>query len=67
VGSSNADFVTDDIVDRFAIVGPAAEHVRRLKELAEVGVTQFNIYLMSGDEEETVDLYGRDVLPELRE
>jgi probable F420-dependent oxidoreductase len=65
VGSSNAEFVTDDIVDRFAIVGPASEHARRLKELAEVGVTQFNIYLMSGDEEQTVEQYGRDVIPEL--
>ena len=65
VGSSNAEFVTDDIVDRFAIVGPAPEHVRRLRELADVGVTQFNIYLMSGDEEETVEQYGRDVLPAL--
>ena len=63
VGSSNAEFVTDDIVDRFAIVGPASEHVRRLKELAGIGVTQFNIYLMSGDEEETVEQYGKDVLP----
>jgi probable F420-dependent oxidoreductase len=63
VGSSNAEFVTDQIVDRFAIVGPAQEHVRRLGELREVGVTQFNIYLMSGDEEETVEAYGRDILP----
>jgi probable F420-dependent oxidoreductase len=66
VGSSNAEFVTDDIVDRFAIVGPASEHVRRLNELESIGVTQFNIYLMSGDEEETLDIYGRDVVPEFR-
>ncbi len=65
VGSSNAEFVTDDIVDRFAIVGPAEEHVRRLRELQEIGVTQFNIYLMSGDEEETVEVYGREILPQL--
>ena len=62
VGSSNAEFVTDEIVDRFCIVGPAEEHVRKLKELQEIGVTQFNIYLMSGDEEQTVEAYGRDVL-----
>jgi len=66
VGSSNAEFVTDEIVDRFAIVGPVQEHVRRLKELAEIGVTQFNIYLMSGDEEATVERYGRDVLARLK-
>jgi probable F420-dependent oxidoreductase len=63
VGSSNAEFVSDEIVDRFAIVGPAGEHVRKLEELARAGVTQFNIYLMSGDEEETVEVYGREVLP----
>jgi len=62
VGSSNAEFVTDEIVDRFCIIGNAEEHVRKLKELEEAGVTQFNIYLMSGDEEETVEAYGRDVI-----
>ncbi len=63
VGSSNAQFVTDDVVDRFCIVGPVAEQVRRLKELQDVGVTQFNIYLMCGEEEDTVDVYGREVIP----
>ncbi len=63
VGSSNAEFVTDEVVDRFCIVGPVKEQVRRLKELQEVGVTQFNIYLMCGDEEQTVEVYGREVIP----
>jgi len=63
VGSSNAEFVSDEIVDRFALVGPAQEHTRRLKELASIGVTQFNIYLMSGDEESQLEAFGRDVLP----
>jgi probable F420-dependent oxidoreductase len=65
VGSSNAEFVSDDIVDRFALVGPAEEHIRRLKELSRIGVTQFNIYLMSGDEESQLEAYGRLVLPGL--
>src|SRR5215813_541412 len=63
VGSSNAEFVTDEVVDRFCIVGPAEEQIRRLKELEEAGVTQFNIYLMCGDEEQTVEAYGLDVIP----
>ena len=63
VGSSNAEFVTDDIVDRFCIVGPVEEHRRRLRELAEAGVDQFNIYLMSGDEEATLEVYGREIVP----
>jgi probable F420-dependent oxidoreductase len=63
VGSSNAQFVSDDVVDRFCIVGPLEEHRRRLRELAALGVDQFNIYLMSGDEEGTLDLYGREIVP----
>jgi probable F420-dependent oxidoreductase len=66
VGSSNAEFVTDEVVDRFCIVGPAEEHVRRLRELEEAGVTQFNIYLMCGEEEQTVEDYGRRVIPQTR-
>src|SRR5215831_16036858 len=51
VGSKNADFVSDEVVDRFCVLGTPAEHVRKLKELRSVGVTQFNIYLMVGEEE----------------
>jgi probable F420-dependent oxidoreductase len=63
VGSSNADFVSDEVIDRFCIVGPVAEHIRKLRQLASLGVTQFNIYLMCGEEEKTLEIYGRDVIP----
>ena len=63
VGSSNSEFVSDDIVDRFCIVGSVEEHHRRLRELADVGVDQFNIYLMSGEEEACLEVYGREILP----
>jgi len=64
VGSDNADFVSDEVIDRFCLVGPAEAHKKKLRALESVGVTQFNIYLMCGDEEQTLDLYQRDVLPE---
>src|SRR6202790_3058206 len=60
VGSDNASFVTDEIVDRFCLVGPIEEHRKKLETLRKAGVTQFNIYLMCGDEEETLDIYARD-------
>ena len=65
VGSDNATFVPDEIVDRYCIVGPVEEHLRRLRELFAHGVTQFNIYLMCGDEEDTVATYGSKILPQL--
>ncbi len=67
VGSSNAAFVTDDIVDRFGIVGDAGAHVAKLRVLAEAGVDQFNLYLMNGNEEEQLEIYGREIIPALRD
>jgi probable F420-dependent oxidoreductase len=63
VGSSNAEFVTDEVVDRFCIVGPVADHVQKLRELKAIGVTQFNIYLMCGEEEKTLETYGKEIIP----
>ncbi|HSL76048.1 MAG TPA: TIGR03842 family LLM class F420-dependent oxidoreductase [Candidatus Limnocylindrales bacterium] len=66
VGSSNAAFVGDEVTDRFCILGSADEHVEKLRELADAGVDQFNMYLMNGDEEEQVEAYGKDVIPAFR-
>ncbi|HET7727618.1 MAG TPA: TIGR03842 family LLM class F420-dependent oxidoreductase [Candidatus Limnocylindrales bacterium] len=65
VGSSNARFVGDEVTDRFCVLGDASEHVAKLRELADAGVDQFNLYLMNGDEEEQLAAYGRDVIPAL--
>ena len=58
VGSDNARFVSDEIAERFAIAGPASVHAERLAELRAAGVTQFNVYLMNGDEEEQLEAFG---------
>src|SRR6476620_2107804 len=63
VGSSNAAFVGDEVADRFCVLGSADEHVAKLRELADAGVDQFNLYLMNGDEEQQVEAYGKDVIP----
>jgi len=66
VDSSNAEFVSDEVTDRFCLLGPAEVHIEKLRALARAGVTQFNIYLMCGDEEDTLEKYKRDVLPTFR-
>jgi probable F420-dependent oxidoreductase len=66
VGSSNAAFVGDEVTDRFCVLGDAADHVAKLRELAEAGVDQFNVYLMNGDEEAQLELYGREIIPKMR-
>jgi len=66
VGSDNAEFVSDEVVGRFCLVGPAEAHRQKLRQLASVGVTQLNIYLMCGEEEQTLEIYEREVLPQFR-
>jgi probable F420-dependent oxidoreductase len=63
VGSANAGFVDDEVVDRFCVIGSVDDHRRKLAELAEAGVDQFNVYLMNGDEEEQLEIYGREIIP----
>ena len=66
VGSSNAAFVEDEVVDRFCVLGPVEDHVAKLRELADAGVDQFNLYLMNGEEEQQLEIYGREIIPALR-
>ena len=66
VGSANAGFVGDEVTDRFCVLGEVPEVVEKLGVLAEAGVTQFNVYLMNGDEREQLERIGREVIPELQ-
>jgi len=62
-GNTHADFVPDEIVDRFCILGPVANHVARLNELAALGVDQFAVYLQHDGKEQTLAAYGEHVIP----
>ncbi len=58
-------FVPDGIVDRFCVLGTVEDHVAKLEELKNLGVDQFNIYLMHDAMEETLDAYGEEIIPAL--
>ena len=66
VDSSNRSFVSDEVTDRSCLLGPAEAHIERIRTLARAGVTQFNIYLMCGNEEDTLEKYKKEVLPAFR-
>ena len=66
-GNTHADFVPDEIVDRFCILGPAEEHVERLEELRGLGVDQFAVYLQHDGKAQTLEAYGETVIPALAE
>lgn len=66
-GNTHADFVPDEIVDRFCLLGPVDEQKRRLTELAELGVDQFAIYLQHDGKDATLQAYGELVIPQMSE
>jgi probable F420-dependent oxidoreductase len=66
-GNPHTEFVPDEIVDRFCVLGTAADHVAKLKQLEAIGVDQFSGYLQHDNKEETLRVYGETVIPALRE
>lgn len=58
------DFITPDIVRSFCVLGSPADHIARLRELELAGMTQFNIYLDNGKEEEIIAGYAEAIIPE---
>lgn len=65
-GNPSADFVPDEIVDRFCLLGPPEAHIEKLRALRELGVDQFALYDMHDAKEATIDAYGQHVIPALR-
>ena len=66
-GNTHTSFVPDEIVDRFCIIGPPEEHVRRIKELQALGVHQYSVYLQHDDKDATLAAYGEKVIPAIAE
>src|SRR5215213_9789940 len=64
VGAKHGEFVTDEIVDRFCVLGNVEQATAKLEELESVGVDQFNIYLMTKGQEETLESYGEQIIPQ---
>jgi probable F420-dependent oxidoreductase len=63
VGARHGAFVSDEICDRFCVLGTPEQAFEKLTELERVGVDQFNIYLMTEGQERTLETYGRELLP----
>ena len=64
-GNRTTDFVPDEVVDRFCLLGPPAAQLERLAELRTLGVDQFAIYAMHDAREATMEAYGEAVIPQL--
>lgn len=66
-GNTHAAFVSDDVVDRFCLLGSSTDHIEKLTALKQLGVDQFAGYLQHDNKEETLRVYGETVIPAMRE
>jgi len=64
-GNTHTDFVPDEIVDRFCVLGTAADHIEKLIALKDLGVDQFAVYLQHDAKESTLAAYAETVIPAL--
>lgn len=62
-GNPSTDFVPDEIVERFCVIGPVEAHIEKLRLLESLGVDHFGVYLMHDDMDGTLEAYGEKVIP----
>ncbi|WP_032391962.1 TIGR03842 family LLM class F420-dependent oxidoreductase [Rhodococcoides fascians] len=65
-GNSHAEFVPDEVIDRFCLLGTPADHIAKLKELEALGVDQFSVYLQHDAKAATLEAYGESIIPQIR-
>jgi probable F420-dependent oxidoreductase len=64
VGAAHGEFVSDEICDRFSVIGSVDDVTKKLRALEAVGVDQFNIYLMTKGQEDVLEAYGSEIIPQ---
>ena len=63
MGATHGAQVTDETCERFCVLGTPEQHVEKLERLRAAGVDQWNIYLMTQGQEETLRVYGEEIIP----
>lgn len=53
------------VLDRFCTLGEPAEHLARLRDLAELGGDHLAVYLQHDAEVQTLQAHGDPVIPQL--
>ncbi len=62
-GAEHLSFVTDEVVDRFCVIGTAEQCQKKLGVLQQAGVDQFNLYTMVRDPEAAIRSMGEQIIP----
>ena len=66
MGATHGEQVSDETCERFCVLGTPEQHAEKLRRLEAAGVDQWNIYLMTEGQEETLSAYGEEIVPKFR-
>jgi probable F420-dependent oxidoreductase len=64
VGARHGESIPDEIADRFCVIGSRDDCVAKLRQLEEIGVDEWNLYVMTEGKEELIEAYGSEIIPE---
>ena len=62
-GNTHTDFVPDEVVDRFCILGPVENHLARLEELRRSASTSSPSTSSTTPRKRRWPAYGKDIIP----
>jgi alkanesulfonate monooxygenase SsuD/methylene tetrahydromethanopterin reductase-like flavin-dependent oxidoreductase (luciferase family) len=57
-------YLTEELIDDFALTGPAGRCLGQIRELAALGVSEISVAYMNGELDQ-MDRVGREIVPEL--
>ncbi len=62
-GNPDTEFVPDEVIERFCLLGTVPDHLAKLEQLRSLGVDQMALYLMHDQIDETLAAYGQAIIP----
>jgi probable F420-dependent oxidoreductase len=66
-GTEHSEYVPDEIVDRFCVLGSKDQCIEKVRELEGLGVGEFNIYPHVDGILGVIETYGKEIAPEFRQ
>ena len=66
VGAAHGSFVTDEICDRFCVIGSVEQCRGAAARLEAIGVDEWIVYLMTEGQDETLEAYGSEIIPAVK-
>jgi len=65
-GTEHSEYVPDEIVDRFCVLGTKEQCIEKVRELENLGVGELNLYPHVDGILDVIETYGKEIAPKFR-